>query len=143
MASQMIKSLFKLPKFQPTQFPAHRFFSSKKDPSKVTIYFENWNGSDRETCHATEGDTILDVALQNNIDIEGACDGTLACSTCHVIVKDDDKYALLPTPEDEEFDMLDLALDLQPTSRLGCQIVVSKKLDGMTLIVPQSTRDAR
>lgn len=86
------------------------------------------------------GTTVLEAAHNNNIDLEGACEGSLACSTCHVIV-DKDFYGKLNAPTEDEEDMLDLAFGLTSTSRLGCQIVMSKELDGLTLIVPQETRN--
>jgi ferredoxin len=58
---------------------------------------------------------LLDVAHKNNIDLEGACEASLACSTCHVIIKDPALYNLLPEPTDEENDMLDLAFGLTET----------------------------
>ena len=65
----------------------------------------------------------------------GACDGSLACSTCHVILSQE-VYDSLPPPEEEELDMLDLAFDLTDTSRLGCQIKLDKSLEGMVAKVP-------
>jgi ferredoxin-2, mitochondrial len=65
----------------------------------------------------------------------GACDGSLACSTCHLILTQE-TYDSLPEPCEEELDMLDLAFDLTDTSRLGCQIKVTKGLEGMVATVP-------
>ena len=79
--------------------------------------------------------TILEIAHNNGIDIEGACEGSLACSTCHIIV-DKDWYNRLEEPSWDEEDMLDLAVDLQPTSRLGCQIEVTPELDGLIVNIP-------
>jgi ferredoxin len=86
------------------------------------------------------GTTVLQAARDNNIDLEGACEGSLACSTCHVIV-DKPFYDKLSEPSEDEEDMLDLAFGLTPTSRLGCQIILTKELDGLTLIVPSETRN--
>lgn len=86
------------------------------------------------------GTTVLEAAHNNDIDLEGACEGSLACSTCHVVVEKD-FYDKLQAPTEDEEDMLDLAFGLTPTSRLGCQIVMSKELDGLTLIVPDETRN--
>lgn len=86
------------------------------------------------------GTTVLEAAHNNNIDLEGACEGSLACSTCHVIVEKN-FYDMLETPSEDEEDMLDLAFGLTPTSRLGCQIVMTKELDGLTLVVPDETRN--
>ena len=86
------------------------------------------------------GLSILEIAHRNEIDLEGACEGSLACSTCHVIV-DSEWYDLLaPATEDEE-DMLDLAFGLTHTSRLGCQIIMSDELDGLTVRLPAATRN--
>ena len=86
------------------------------------------------------GSSVLEVAHSNNINLEGACEGSLACSTCHVIV-DKKFYDKLKSPSEDEEDMLDLAFGLTPTSRLGCQIIMTKELDGLTLIVPDETRN--
>ena len=72
--------------------------------------------------------------------MEGACEGSLACSTCHVVVSDDDFDRLEEATEDEE-DMLDLAFGLTHTSRLGCQIIITEELDGLTVTLPAATRN--
>ncbi len=95
---------------------------------------------ERKEFEVPVGTTVLEAAHNNNIDLEGACEGSLACSTCHVVV-DKNYFNLLKDPSEEEEDMLDLAFGLTPTSRLGCQIVMTKELDGLTLIVPQETRN--
>ena len=82
------------------------------------------------------GDTLLDLAQKNNIsEIEGACEGCLACSTCHVVV-DNSWYDKLPVASDDENDMLDLASGLTGTSRLGCQIILTPELDGLVVWIP-------
>jgi len=86
------------------------------------------------------GTTVLEAAHNNNIDLEGACEGSLACSTCHVVVEKN-FYDMLETPSEDEEDMLDLAFGLTPTSRLGCQITMTQELDGLTLVVPDETRN--
>lgn len=92
------------------------------------------------TVDAPVGLSILEVAHQNNIDLEGACEGSLACSTCHVIVDPVWYDKLSPATEDEE-DMLDLAFGLTHTSRLGCQIIITEELDGITVKLPSATRN--
>jgi ferredoxin, 2Fe-2S len=73
----------------------------------------------------------------HDLGIEGACEGSIACATCHVIV--DAAYAgRLGEASAEEEDMLDLAVGVQPTSRLGCQIVLTDDLDGITVRLPGS-----
>jgi 2Fe-2S ferredoxin len=99
-------------------------------------------GGNRRTVEARNGMSLLDVALANSIDIEGACEGCLSCTTCHVIVEEE-FFELLPAASEEEEDMLDLAAGLKPTSRLGCQIRVSEELDGLVVHLPEETRDVR
>lgn len=91
------------------------------------------------------GDHLLDVVVNNSIDLDGygACEGTLTCSTCHLIFTKED-YAKLPeTPSDEEMDMLDLAFELSDTSRLGCQVTLTEDMDGLVVKVPSTINDAR
>jgi 2Fe-2S ferredoxin len=95
----------------------------------------------RRTVEAEDGLSVLEIAHDNAIDIEGACDGSMACSTCHVIV-DNDWYDLLPEPSMEEEDMLDLAFAVTATSRLGCQIVLTADLDGLVVTLPETTFNA-
>lgn len=89
---------------------------------------------------APNGLSVLEVAHENNIDIEGACEGSLACSTCHVIL-DQDYYDLLEEATEDEEDMLDLAFGLKETSRLGCQIIMTDELDGLVVKIPSATRN--
>ena len=86
------------------------------------------------------GLSVLEIAHRNNVDIEGACEGSLACSTCHVIVEKDWYGRLKGATEDEE-DMLDLAFGLTATSRLGCQLIITPELDGLTVRLPSETRN--
>ena len=93
-----------------------------------------------KTFDAANGLSVLEIAHDNNIDLEGACEGSLACSTCHVIVREED-FNKLAEAEEEEEDMLDLAFGVTHTSRLGCQIIMSDELDGITIEVPSQTRN--
>jgi len=117
---------------------------------------------DEIDCWAHDGETLLDVAHANEVELEGACEGScgashtllvqafyledqiwltrIACSTCHVIL-DADVYDSLPEPSDEENDMLDLAFGLTDTSRLGCQVEMTKALDGIRCVLPSATRN--
>jgi 2Fe-2S ferredoxin len=88
------------------------------------------------------GLSVLEVAHKHGVDIEGACEGSLACSTCHVIV-DPAWYGKLAKATEDEEDMLDLAFGLQATSRLGCQIVMTPSLDGLVVRLPAGTRNAQ
>ncbi len=99
-------------------------------------------GGKRHELDVPTGLTLLDVARRHDIDIEGACDGCLSCTTCHVIVEEE-YFELLPPATEEEEDMLDLAWGLTPTSRLGCQVVVNEEADGLVVHLPAETADAR
>ena len=101
------------------------------------MVFIERNGTRREV-DAPIGLSVLEIAHRNDIDIEGACEGSLACSTCHVIV-DPDWYDLLKEASEDEDDMLDLAFNLTTTSRLGCQIIITEELDGLTVRLPAAT----
>ncbi len=96
-------------------------------------------GGVRHEVEAPAGLSVLDIAHGNGIGIEGACEGSLACATCHVIVEPED-YGRLPAVSAEEEDMLDFALGLTNTSRLGCQIVMTEDLDGLTVTLPAETQ---
>lgn len=89
---------------------------------------------------APNGLSVLEIAHKHGIDIEGACEGSLACSTCHVIIAPD-WYDRLEAAKPEEEDMLDLAFGLTKTSRLGCQIIMSDELDGLTVSLPLGVRN--
>jgi 2Fe-2S ferredoxin len=97
------------------------------------------DGTRREV-DAPLGLSVLEIAHKHGVDIEGACEGSLACSTCHVIV-DQEWYELLKEASEDEEDMLDLAFGLTQTSRLGCQIIMTEELDGLTVKLPQATRN--
>ena len=97
------------------------------------------DGTRREV-DAPLGLSVLEIAHKHGIDIEGACEGSLACSTCHVIVDGTWFKKLSKATEDEE-DMLDLAFGLTETSRLGCQIVMTDALDGLVVKLPAATRN--
>ncbi|MDF2095993.1 ferredoxin family 2Fe-2S iron-sulfur cluster binding protein [Aquibaculum arenosum] len=94
----------------------------------------------RKEVEAPTGLSVLEIAHRNDVDIEGACEGSLACSTCHVIVEES-WYDRLPEASEDEEDMLDLAFDLQKTSRLGCQLIITDELDGLTVRLPGETRN--
>jgi 2Fe-2S ferredoxin len=105
-----------------------------------TMIFVERDGTRREV-EAPLGLSVLEVAHKHGVDIEGACEGSLACSTCHVIIDPDWAGKLIPPSEDEE-DMLDLAFGLEKTSRLGCQIVITPELDGLVVKLPPAGRNA-
>ena len=84
--------------------------------------------------------SLMELARDNGLDVEGACEGAMACSTCHVIVASEWFERLEEASEDEE-DMLDLAFGLTRTSRLGCQIIITEALDGLIVNLPSQTRN--
>ena len=103
--------------------------------------FVERDGTHREVS-APLGLSVLEVAHKHGVDIEGACEGSLACSTCHVIV-DPAWFPKLVKPTEDEEDMLDLAFGLEKTSRLGCQLVITEALDGLVVRLPASTRNVQ
>ena len=111
---------------------------------KVSVTFVKPDGS-KSTVKTKVGENLLDVVIDNDVDIDGfgACEGTLACSTCHLIFEKADFDRLPDEPTDEELDMLDLAYELTDTSRLGCQVCMSKDLDGLVVQVPEGVNDQR
>lgn len=105
---------------------------------KVKVIFIYPDGSEASV-DASVGMSILEVAREYDIPIEGACGGGLACATCHVIVERKSDFDSLPPAKEEEEDMLDLAFGLEETSRLCCQIIVSEEMEGIRLKIPAST----
>ena len=103
-------------------------FVSLKDSSKT------------KTVDGFIGDNLLRCAQSHGIELEGACECSVACSTCHVILEDD-VFDELPEATEEEDDMLDMAFGLTPTSRLGCQIIITDDMDGMEITLPAATRN--
>ena len=107
--------------------------------NKVKVIFIDRSGAQREFT-AAAGVSLMQVAKSNGIDMEGACEGCMACSTCHVVV-DKAWFAKLPKPAEAEADMLDLTYGVLPTSRLSCQITLTPELDGLVVRLPQATRN--
>ncbi|XP_078156772.1 uncharacterized protein LOC144552659 [Carex rostrata] len=133
--------------------PMTRFFSStgtntnneaqsdgNQSNQTISVTFVNKDGEEKHI-KVPIGMSMLEAAHENDIELEGACEGSLACSTCHVIVMDVDHYNKLGDPTDEENDMLDLAFGLTETSRLGCQVIATPELDGLRLALPAATRN--
>lgn len=111
---------------------------------RVEITFKKHDGT-KIKAKGKVGETMLDVVVNYNLDLDGfgACEGTLTCSTCHVVFTEEDYNKLPDKPGGEECDMLELAHELTPTSRLGCQIVLSDDLDGVEVKIPESKNDLR
>ncbi|XP_076583476.1 ferredoxin-2, mitochondrial [Chaetodon auriga] len=114
--------------------------SSAEDAEDVVnvVYIDR--SGQRIPVKAKVGDNVLYLAHKHGIDLEGACEASLACSTCQVYVSDA-HFNKLPEPEEREDDMLDMAPMLQENSRLGCQIILTAELDGIELTLPKVTRN--
>ncbi|SGZ52114.1 CIC11C00000005836 [Sungouiella intermedia] len=125
--------------FQVSASALHGHIHKPKPGEELKITFITKDGT-QHTFEVAEGDNLLDIAQAYNLDMEGACGGLCACSTCHIIV-DPDFYDEIPEPDDDENDMLDLAFGLTETSRLGCQVKMSKELDGIRVALPAMTRN--
>lgn len=124
----------------------------------ITVHFHDSSNNLIKSIEGNDGDSLLDLAHEHDIDMEGACEGSVACSTCHVILTPE-HYDKLEEPEDDENDMLDMAFGLTdtyvitpggemfekliqcPRSRLGCQVKLSKDLEGMIVTLPSATRN--
>ena len=101
------------------------------------ITFIDAHGESR-TVEGETGSTVMETAIRNAVPgIEAECGGACACATCHVYV-DPAWVEATGEPEPMEEDMLDFAHDVQPTSRLSCQIRVSPALDGLVVRIPES-----
>jgi 2Fe-2S ferredoxin len=103
------------------------------------LTFIEKDGNHKEV-EAPVGLSVMEVAHRFDVDIEGACEGSLACATCHVIVEES-WFDKLGEPSEDEEDMLDLAFGLKPTSRLGCQIVMTDELDGLVVALPKEVNN--
>ena len=102
--------------------------------AKIT-YIEH--SGKKHTIDVANGLSIMEGAVQNNIQgIDADCGGAMACATCHVYVKEE-WFNKLPQKEQGEEDMLDMAFEPKKNSRLSCQILVSKELDGIVVDLPE------
>ena len=130
---------------QPVGLSQRCFASAKPVAQKKTVTLHFKLSGETRTVQAKLGDNLLDVIIDNDVDIDGfgACEGTLACSTCHLIFTEDNYEKIQQKPTDEELDMLDLAFGLQDTSRLGCQVIVTEEMNDWKIRVPESVSDAR
>ena len=104
------------------------------------VRFLNADGNLVAEVEAAPGQRLLDVAWDARQPLEGACEGVMACSTCHVIVDAQD-FAGLPPATEEEEDLLDLAAHASRTSRLSCQILLTEDLEALTVRIPPEARN--
>ncbi|GAB1314456.1 mitochondrial matrix iron-sulfur protein [Madurella fahalii] len=126
--------------FSASSAVSHGHVEPPKPGEELYVTFIDKEGAEHKIA-VSKGDNLLDIAQANDLEMEGACGGSCACSTCHVIVLDQDYYDKMPEPDDDENDMLDLAFGLQETSRLGCQVVMTPELDGLRVKLPAMTRN--
>ncbi|CAI9785983.1 unnamed protein product [Fraxinus pennsylvanica] len=142
LGAHAIRSLVKAPSFTPrTPYLSlrHKPFCTetgknadeeKQKHSKISVTFVDKDGEEKHI-KVPYGTPMLEAAHENDVELEGACEGSLACSTCRVIVMDVGYYNKLEDPTDEGNDMLDLAFGLTHTSRLGCQIIAKPEINGI------------
>ena len=104
------------------------------------VRFLRADGSLNKEVEGKSGDRLLDVAWAAREPLEGACEGVMACSTCHVIVDAADFETLPPASEEEE-DLLDLAAHAARTSRLACQILLTDEIESLTVRIPASAKN--
>lgn len=106
----------------------------------MKIRFVSADGDSVREVEAPAGERLLDVAQADGQPLEGTCEGQMACSTCHVIVADEDFEKLPPASADED-DLLDLAAHVTRTSRLACQIMLEEAWGSLTVRIPSEARD--
>jgi ferredoxin-2, mitochondrial len=106
----------------------------------IAVNFVSADGDTVRTVLAAPGQRLLEIGQNDGQPLEGTCEGQMACSTCHVIVAAD-WSSKLPTPSEEEEDMLDLAACATRHSRLACQILLTDDLDGLTVHIPPESRN--
>ncbi|KAG5497697.1 hypothetical protein JKF63_03963 [Porcisia hertigi] len=111
--------------------------SSFATPRKVKVHLKNESDGKEMTVEAAVGLTLMEVIRDvAKMDMEAACDGTCACSTCHVIFTESSYKKLLDAPSEDEMDMLDLAPKVSKTSRLSCQVQITPELDDISVTIP-------
>ena len=104
------------------------------------VRFFRADGTLDKEVEAEAGQRLLDVAWAAREPLEGACEGVMACSTCHVIVDAED-FAKLPEATEEEEDLLDLAAHATRTSRLACQILLTEEMESLDVRIPPEARN--
>jgi ferredoxin len=110
-------------------------------PENIKVIFVTKDGEKIQVM-GKEGERAMYLAHRKGIDMEGACEASLACTTCHVYVEtEDDHWDKLPEATETEEDLLDMAPFLAPNSRLGCQIIITPEIDGIELRLPRATKN--
>ena len=106
----------------------------------IKVRFHKSDGTLDKEVEAKPGSRLLDVAWAAKQPLEGACEGVMACSTCHVIVDKAD-FEKLPRASDEEEDLLDLAAHATRTSRLACQIILTEEMETLEVRIPAGAKN--
>lgn len=136
-----LPALIQIPRilFHATARVAHGSGKDLKNAPRINLH---WIGKKGEefTTDGIVGESILEAAHRHEVELEGACEGVCACSTCHVILEEP-VFESLEDPSEEEEDMLDQAFGLTPTSRLGCQVELSQDMNGLKIKLPSATRN--
>ena len=110
-------------------------------PDTINVTFITKDG-EKISVVGREGERALYLAHRKGIDMEGACEASLACTTCHVYVESEDEHwDNLPEATETEEDLLDMAPFLASNSRLGCQIILTPDIDGIELRLPRATKN--
>ena len=113
----------------------------KEVPETVRVTFIEKNGTRRDVMGKV-GERAMYLAHRKGVDMEGACEASLACTTCHCYIdSSDEHWDLLPEATEKEEDLLDMAPFLDVNSRLGCQIILAQELDGIILKLPRATKN--
>ncbi|EPY34519.1 ferredoxin 2fe-2S-like protein [Strigomonas culicis] len=106
-------------------------------PGKIKVKIHSDVNKKTKDIVAPTGITLMEAIRDiAKLDMEAACDGTCACSTCHVIFTEASYKTLGEDPTEDELDMLDLAPKVSKTSRLSCQVKLAPEMDGMELTIP-------
>jgi ferredoxin len=108
----------------------------------IRVRFLNADGSLAAEADAAPGARLLEVAQGLGLPLEGTCEGSMACSTCHVILVPED-FRRLPPPSVHEEDMLDFTPHVGPTSRLSCQVLLEDGLGSLCVRLPPGHADMR
>ncbi|XP_030751810.1 adrenodoxin-like protein 1, mitochondrial [Sitophilus oryzae] len=137
--SNSLKNFRKIHTSQVQRHGEYEWQDPKSEDEVVNVTFITKDG-EKVPIRGKVGDNLLYLAHRYEIPMEGACEASLACTTCHVYVHGD-SYDKLPQPLEEEDDLLDMAPFLKENSRLGCQIVLTKDLEGLEVELPKATRN--
>jgi len=109
-------------------------------PEVVDLTFIDKTGTETQITGRV-GERLMYLAHRKGIDMEGACEASLACTTCHCYVETEEHFDILPEATETEEDLLDMAPFLDTNSRLGCQIFLTEDLNGMRIRLPRATKN--